>query len=104
MQRYFPHPYAKPSQSTRTQNVTSGDPGKERYGQPQVVAPVTQAEFIARQMDIATTPTVGTATAYFKAGLRKGTINKVGRDQYISGPVPMLEEGEIWEGDPMDCD
>lgn len=103
MSHSSPRPHAKPSQSTGIDNTTPTDARQGELASPRA-AFVTKAEFIARQMRIGTTPTVGMATAYFNAGLRKGTINKVGRDLYVEGPVPELEEGELWEGDPMDCD
>ena len=45
--------------------------------------PVTRAVFIARQMKTQITPTKKMATSYFRNGLKKGSIRKVGPDQYV---------------------
>jgi hypothetical protein len=48
------------------------------------------------------TPTEKMATAYFKAGVRGGSIRKVGDDQYFEDPETAPDEDEPKGYDPME--
>ena len=64
--------------------------------------PMTSSEFIAKRMKNGTTPILNMATAYFRAGLKRGSINKVGADLYVERPAAVAgAEEQVDGGDPM---
>ena len=61
--------------------------GREAQSGSRDDGPMTRAEFIAMQMRTQITPTKNMAASYFRNGLKKGSIRKVGPDQYVEGAV-----------------